>query len=154
MYVFFRFQGKKREIFWMSVYVITYIYVNSSLIWKKKQYSNIVFIYYTLKKLGAYESWSVQFFSYSEFSTIWLMNCLEIIAWSRLTWLRSSNERKKITKKNPPSTFARVKLALGAREQIAIKTTHRSICIRDMCSYIENCNNFWYSTHTYFNPLF
>ena len=36
----------------MSVYVITYIYVNSSLIWKKKQYySNIVFIYYTLKNL-------------------------------------------------------------------------------------------------------
>ena len=50
--------------------------------------------------------------------------------------------KKKNNKKNPPSTFARVKLALGAREQIAIKTTHRSICIRDMCSYIENCNNF------------
>ena len=51
--------------------------------------------------------------------------------------------KKKNHKKNPPSTFARVKLQHLAREQIAIKTTHRSICIRDMCSYIENCNNFW-----------
>ena len=50
--------------------------------------------------------------------------------------------KKKNHKKNPPSTFARVKLQHLAREQIAIKTTHRSICIRDMCSYIENCNNF------------
>ena len=61
--------------------------------------------------------------------------------------------KKKNNKKNPPSTFARVKLQHLAREQIAIKTTHRSICIRDMCSYIENCNNFWYSTHTNFDPL-
>ena len=32
--------------------------------------------------------------------------------------------KKKNNKKNPPSTFARVKLQHLAREQIAIKTTH------------------------------
>ena len=91
---------------------------------KKKQYSNIVFIYYTLKKLGAYESWSVQFFSYSEFSTIWLMNCLEIIAWSRLTWLRSSNEKKILQKKLNICSCETSTTTYLAREQIAIKTTH------------------------------